>query len=374
MSARAPGRGTLNRRHKVQAVPALEASAAALPSDFFESAWSRFEQVGGGIWRVAHQIGGSTVAITGKGEHLAQALLPALEHLRASAPGPARQADLEIRTWDRAWGGQGLPALPASSGDALAHDRIMHVSDERFVVVWERHFAAVTLVDRTGGRAIYFTEDAAVLPYYETAAPLRALWHAWFSARGKLPLHGACVGRDGDALLLTAPGGNGKSTTALLALQAGFDYLADDWCLLSPREPAAYSLFNTAKLRPNNLHRFPGLESRIHNWDKLDEEKATFFLQAHFPNQLRGRSRLRAIVIPRVSGETNSTFQRENSALAWHALMGVTLRGIAGSGREVFSLLGEVARCVPVYRLNLGSDLSTPPIALDSILQHVRGL
>jgi hypothetical protein len=342
------------------------------PAAYFESTWAAFASVSGEPWQTTHRVGGRTVRIEGKGSALASALLPALAHLacNTSAADATPTPDLVVRTWDLSSGRIGPPPLDAAPGDQLVHDRVAALSDERFVVIWERHFDAITLVDRATGRAVYFTGDAAVLPYYETAAPLRALWHAWFSHQGLLPLHGACVGRDGAALLLTAPGGNGKSTTALLALQAGFDYLADDWCLLKPRAPAAHRLFGTAKLRPDNLHRFPGLADRIHNHDKLDEEKATFFLQRDFAPQLRSSARLHAIVVPRVTGRPETTFAPAGAALAWHALMGVTVRGIAGSGREAFALLGEVARCAPVFRLDLGTDLAGIPPVLEALLRH----
>lgn len=338
------------------------------PAAYFARAWSHFECATGEAWQCQLGIGGQSLQVEGKGQALANALRPALRHLEQPDCGAPHA--LTLRTWDRAAGGIGLPPLGAQPGDTLHHGRIVRLTDDRYVVVWERHFDAVTMVDRVGGRAIYFTGDATALPYYETAAPLRALWHAWFSGQGILPLHGASVGRGGESLLLTAPGGNGKSTTALLALQAGFDYLADDWCLVAPRARAAFSLFNTAKLRPDNLHRFPGLASRIHNHDKLDDQKATFFLHRDFAAQLRSASRLRAIVVPRVSGGAATTFARESSALAWHALLGVTMQGIAGAGRETISLLGEVVRCVPVYRLNLGSDLEHIPPTLEAILAH----
>jgi hypothetical protein len=340
------------------------------PTRYFASAWEMFDRAAGSVWHDQISIGEKTVRFEGKGSTLHTALTSALEHLRISDD---REGDLLVRTWDGSGGRAALPPLPSAVGDELSHDKVMRLSDENHVVVWERHFDAVTLLDRANRRAIYFTGNAASLPYYETAAPLRALWHAWFSERGALPLHGACVGRDGDALLLTAPGGNGKSTTALLGLQAGMDYLADDWCLVDPGQRKIHSLFGTAKLRPDNLHRFPHLADRIHNFDKLDEEKATFFLHRYFQTQLRASARLRAIVIPRVGGTRDCSFVRANSALAWHALIGVTLRGIPGSGRELFSLLGEVARCVPVYSLSLGSDLPQVPRALSAILDEVNG-
>jgi hypothetical protein len=341
----------------------------ATPAGYFEAAWSRFLVAQGSTWRRDFLVGGTHVTLEGKGEALAEALTPALAHLAVTDVhvGAPR---LIVRTWDSIHGRVDPPPLPALPGDKLAHDRVSRLSDDRFTAVLERHFGALTLLDGASGRGIYYTHDGVTLPYYETAAPMRALWYAWFSRHAALPLHGACVGRGDDVLLLTAPGGNGKSTTALLALQAGFEYLADDWCLIAPRVPAAYSLFSSAKLRPDNLHRFPGLADRIHNHDRLDEEKATFFLHRYFPSQLKSSGRLRALVIPRVGGTADTSFAKVSAALAFHALMQVTLQGMAGAGKELFPLLGEVARCAPVYQLTLGHDLAQIPPALDAILAH----
>jgi hypothetical protein len=46
--------------------------------------------------------------------------------------------------------------------------------------------------------------------------------------RGALPLHGSCVARDGRALMLCGPSGQGKSTTAAALCKRGFTLVADD--------------------------------------------------------------------------------------------------------------------------------------------------
>jgi hypothetical protein len=342
------------------------------PTDYFEAAWQSFDAVAGTAWRARLDLGPDRVQVDGKGERLRDALLPALVHLQIDSTTSATSSEprLAVRTWDLANGGVPLPPVHFGRQDQFEHGRVVPLCDERILTIWEPHFLAVTLIDRATGRAVYFTESAERLPYYETAAPLRALWHGWFSREGALPVHGACVGRNGHAVLLTAPGGSGKSTTALLCLQDGFEYLADDWCLVRPSElPTTYSLYNTAKLRPENLHRFPALATRIHNFDRLDEEKATMFLHPHFPSQLRRSARLKAIVVPTVTSHQDTTAQRVSSAEAWHALLKVTVHGVAGSGRELFDLLGKLARCVPVYSLRLGHDLSQVPRAIESILR-----
>jgi HPr kinase/phosphorylase len=44
----------------------------------------------------------------------------------------------------------------------------------------------------------------------------------------RLRLHGSCVARDGDAILLVGPSGSGKSDLVLRLLSRGFELIADD--------------------------------------------------------------------------------------------------------------------------------------------------
>ena len=50
----------------------------------------------------------------------------------------------------------------------------------------------------------------------------------WFERRGDLVLHGALVGRDGQALLVIGHSGAGKSTVASAAMRLGWQVLSDD--------------------------------------------------------------------------------------------------------------------------------------------------
>ncbi|WP_346949747.1 serine kinase [Dyella sp.] len=53
-------------------------------------------------------------------------------------------------------------------------------------------------------------------------------------AQGLVPLHGACVGRDGQGVLLLGESGAGKSTLALHSLLGGLDFLAEDAVFVHP--------------------------------------------------------------------------------------------------------------------------------------------
>lgn len=50
----------------------------------------------------------------------------------------------------------------------------------------------------------------------------------WISMHNQMRLHGSCVARDGNAILLVGPPGSGKSDLALRLLARGFELVADD--------------------------------------------------------------------------------------------------------------------------------------------------
>lgn len=63
-------------------------------------------------------------------------------------------------------------------------------------------------------------------------------------AQGLVPLHGACVGRDGRGVLLLGASGAGKSTLALHSLLGGLDFLAEDAVFVEPSHLLASGVAN----------------------------------------------------------------------------------------------------------------------------------
>jgi hypothetical protein len=68
-----------------------------------------------------------------------------------------------------------------------------------------------------------------------------------------VPLHAACVGRDGEGVLLIGRSGAGKSTLVLQCVLAGFDLLAEDSVLVRPSRLLATGIANFLHLRPDSL-------------------------------------------------------------------------------------------------------------------------
>jgi hypothetical protein len=70
---------------------------------------------------------------------------------------------------------------------------------------------------------------------------------------GLVPLHGACVGREGRGILLLGASGSGKSTLALHSLLQGLDFLAEDAVFVQPESMLATGVANYLHVQANGL-------------------------------------------------------------------------------------------------------------------------
>ncbi|TCV97803.1 hypothetical protein EC912_101820 [Luteibacter rhizovicinus] len=84
------------------------------------------------------------------------------------------------------------------------------------------------------------------------------------AARGMdlVPLHGACVGREGRGILLLGASGAGKSTLALHSLLQGMDFLAEDAVFVQPDNMLATGVANYLHVRDDALRFVDDKETR----------------------------------------------------------------------------------------------------------------
>lgn len=78
---------------------------------------------------------------------------------------------------------------------------------------------------------------------------------------GVVPLHSACLDRNGDGTLIAGVSGAGKSTLATAMAQLGFSLLSDDWTYISRQRSTlvAHGLYSPLKLLPDATSFFPEL-------------------------------------------------------------------------------------------------------------------
>jgi energy-coupling factor transporter ATP-binding protein EcfA2 len=72
-------------------------------------------------------------------------------------------------------------------------------------------------------------------------------------AQRLVPLHAACIGKSGRAVLLIGPSGSGKSTVSLHCLLDGMEILSEDSAFISPRTMLATGISNFIHVRASAL-------------------------------------------------------------------------------------------------------------------------
>ena len=222
-------------------------------------------------------------------------------------------------------------------------------------------------------KAFVCLDNLQNLAAWELAAPIKSVIHGICTGTPLQLIHAGGVGRSDGGVLLLGPGGSGKSTTALACLGSKLGYTADDYCLVETNpQPMAYQLYTTAKLRPENIHRFESMRPRFKRNDDRLGDKPTIFLneEDNFTN-LRSFP-IRALVLPKVTGLLETSWQRCSAASAWRALAPNTIAQLPLCGNETFAKITSLTRTVPAYEMHVGTDLSKISVCIEEILKEAK--
>jgi|WetSurMetagenome_2_1015567.scaffolds.fasta_scaffold05945_5 hypothetical protein len=333
------------------------------PIELFDTAFDASRQAlksSGAILEKNFRIAGLPVRIRFAGPAMQDNVLPALSHLEVSesdmSPG------LVVNIWDCESSGVKAPFPPelwnaCTPWGELTATRNSTVHASRLMDV-----GVYSMLDLAGGRAVYWAHRADQVPPYARAAPLRSLLHIWMRAHKRIFLHGASVAVDGESILLAGKAGSGKSTTALLCALAGWQYLGDDYCAASvDGRPRTHSLFNSAKLSPDQWSRFAHWTRSPHAVKDPQSGKAVVFLGYDTTARVIPEGNLRAVVLPAITGNARSTIEPDSAAAAWKAMAPSTVLQLPGAGAPDLAAIAGLARSVPCFRLLLGSDWERIP-------------
>ncbi len=337
------------------------------PAAFFESLYETFRQaVRAAQGPVDHdyEIGACAIRCRFAGPAMVSPIESALDHLTSE---PTTTPGLTICLWDSASTGTEMPPPPWCPDDYIARGEVHGYSDARFHTVFDLGTGILSMLDTKRNLALYWIRDARQVAYYESAAPLRTILHRWMRTRGRQLVHAGAVGTPAGGVLLAGKGGSGKSTTALACVNGGFAYVSDDYCLLaSGPGPAAFSLYNTAKVDADGIRRFPQLAPETTNPGRLDTEKAVLYLARSSIVKTARSFPVRAVLLPRICGTRETTLQETSHAEGSRELAASTLFQLPGAGEEDLKNIASFVRQVPCYVLNLGTDIARiPPTVLE---------
>jgi hypothetical protein len=315
-----------------------------------------------------YRIGGYIVRLRFASPALLPLITPALGHL---AIPPGSPSALTVCLWDSASTGTKMPSPPWSTGDYIARGEVCGYSDRRIETAFHIGADALSILDKERDLAFFWVRDARRLPYYESGAPLRAILHWWMRDRGLQMIHAAAIGTAAGGVLIVGRGGSGKSTTALACFRSGLLYASDDYCLLAGEPlPYIHSVYNSAKLDPGGAPGFPEIASAACNLDRLDSEKALFFLHRFCPENIASGFPVRAVLLPSVTGKRETTCRLASATAALKALAPSTLFQLSGAGRAALETMAKVVKQLPCIHLELGTDLDKIPDAILGLLSE----
>jgi len=352
------------------------ATEAALPS-FFDRAAREHATASASAGGLDHylRLADRLIRLRFAGSELAERLLPALRERLVASGATAAAPHASIGLWEERQVPGGARPVPWRDVDLGARGLLRGPHGAEVIAVHEAGSGAITLVDRGARELLYRVPDAATLPWWERAAPLRPALFWALGGRGRHLVHAGAVGdaRRGGVLLAGA-GGSGKTTVALAALTAGMAYVADDYLLLHTHpEPVAWNMYGTAKLDAGNLARFPQLAGAVSiSADPVADEKAVLDVQALLPQALVTSLPIRAVLVPRIRGG-RSRLRRASAGEALLALAPSTTFQMPFDDGQAVASLAAVARRVPAFGLDVGDDPDELAQALERVLDALDG-
>ena len=346
-----------------------ETSAAA---DYFERLNGIFESsaaANGGSLSFGYAIASSRLQLNFAGPSLIPYLAPSLVHLAASAPDPNL---LTISVWDEITAAEPIPPPPWSWTSYMSRGEVGAYDSEAFRIWFDIGTGLFSMIDLASNRALLWVRDPGRLPIYVTAAPFRMILQAWLSRRGLYFAHAAAVGNVRGGVLLAGTGGAGKSTTSLVCLAGGMDFLGDDYCLFGVQpQPEVHSAYCSAKLDLGMLQRLPEFQSKVHRGNDLGEDKVLLMLGEAYVTKLTRSLPLRALLVPHITHQAG-TFTEQISALEGiRAIAPSTMGQIAGPDPSAWRAIIALARKVPSFRISVGYDLEQIPRTINKLLERL---
>ena len=322
-----------------------------------------------------YRIAGHAVRLRFAQDVLARRLTRAFAHLEASSEEPR----LSVDAWHSSGSAVARPPLPAIESDESTRGAVAHFDDGRTRALYQPAIKMLNVLDVSAGRGWFWAENAASIPEWECATPIRHILHWWLAERGIQQVHAAAVGDPSGGVLIVGKGGSGKSTVALACASAGMAYAGDDYvaATVTP-EPYVHSLYSSAKVEPHHLARFPSLGTGkgIVSPDRdevapFDSEKTVLYLHELHPGVPVTGFPLRAILLPRITGKPASRVSPVSALRALAALAPSTIVQLHTAGQSALEAMKGLVDEVPSYELELGTDVDAVPPLIAGLLHEL---
>jgi hypothetical protein len=349
--------------------PPVTRIADGLPRAYFQeasAAFSRARQASGFGKDVLLRLGGMTFRLRFADDISWRLILPSLAHHLVEEDA---RADWTIHLWDDASTHSAMEAPTPVMLQSRHRECVAILSDDRHQAYYQEWMGTLSVVDREGEAYVCYL-NAAELPMYEKAAPMRQVFNTALNARGRQIVHAAALGSSRGSFLLAGAARSGKSTLAVQCLLDGFGFQSDDLCLLSQDSPPqTWNLYNVAKLREDSLGRIPP-DLPLVRFTEGTETKYFFHVHEVRPGSILPAAPLKAVLIPQITTDPVSRLVPAARLDAMRALVPWSLSEIPASDNLGVKIMLKALGQVPAYTLHLGSD---PQQTLALLREHMDG-
>ena len=176
----------------------------------------------------------------------------------------------------------------------------------------------------------------------------------WAQSRNLLVLHSAAVGIDGHGVLIVGHGGTGKSTLTCTCLAEGFDFVSDDYCLLTATgSRIVFPVYTNVLLNQDSLAKLP-----------MFKPFEILPMQGEKPSFVVGEARIKpslpveAIILPQITEQSEPEIKPDKTSKALGQVVFSTVKQLGRFHEtEYVRKLSQRLLGMPVYRFSLTEDL-----------------
>ena len=201
----------------------------------------------------------------------------------------------------------------------------------------------------------YLLSNPSTQPKWSIAThPFAKVCFLWAQQHDLLMLHAAAVGVDGRGVLIVGHGGTGKSTLTCTCLADGFDFISDDYCLLSATGVrTVYPIYTNVSLNPDSLAKLTMYKP--FEILPMQAEKRAFEVSE---TKIKPSLPVEAIILPQVTDNIEPEIKSDQTSKALGQLVYSTTKQL-GRFRETefVQKLAQRLLGMPVYRFSLTKDL-----------------
>lgn len=312
-------------------------------------------------------VAGRPAMIRTVGRRCVQYLVPPFAHLVEDRSQPTA-AELTIDVWDAEETGVQYPGPHVPSD--LVWPGFGHV-------VWERDQQFLgclrpnlySWIDRQTGHMVACTPNGSRFTLYERAKPFLYPLILWHGDRNAQVIHAALVEKAGRGVLIVGREGSGKTTVALACVEAGFNYLGDDYVALAEEDGVfrGHSIYNSAWIDEAHAEQFPALRAHM---IPGREPKRPVLLTGVWPDRLGRDATIEVVLIPTISEGAESFARPASGREALFAVAPTSMTKRPGTSQADLNRLGRLVESARLHVLELGADIRNVGSIVDELLSE----